>query len=110
MLFGLASSVAPVGLFRSRIVCRLNVFRGRRRVNPESGGGRGAQGLPGRAADPLGSWAVKRTVHRGGLDSMPFVPELLAQAVVLDAGGEARAVGDLWAERPAVIVFLRHFG
>jgi hypothetical protein len=33
------------------------------------------------------------------------------EAVTLpDAGGTPRRLGDLWAERPVVLAFLRHFG
>jgi hypothetical protein len=34
----------------------------------------------------------------------------LAQAVVSDANGGKVALADLWRDRPAVLVFLRHFG
>jgi len=34
----------------------------------------------------------------------------LAEARILDADGASFRVGDLWRERPAVIVWLRHFG
>jgi hypothetical protein len=27
-----------------------------------------------------------------------------------DAGGNPRRLGDFWAERPVILVFLRHFG
>ncbi len=27
-----------------------------------------------------------------------------------DATGEPRRLGDFWAERPVILVFLRHFG
>lgn len=27
-----------------------------------------------------------------------------------DAGGIPRRLGDFWAERPVILVFLRHFG
>ena len=38
------------------------------------------------------------------------VPAALAEAVVRDAGGNDCALGTLWSGRPAVLVFLRHFG
>ncbi len=34
----------------------------------------------------------------------------LAKLTVLDAKGEAIELGTLWRERPAVLVFVRHFG
>jgi hypothetical protein len=34
----------------------------------------------------------------------------LAQATVLDLAGAVVPVASVWAERPAVLVFLRHFG
>ena len=34
----------------------------------------------------------------------------LAQLTVLDTEGEVLTFGTFWAERPAVLVFLRHFG
>jgi hypothetical protein len=34
----------------------------------------------------------------------------LAAIALEDAGGERRRLGSLWAERRAVLVFLRHFG
>lgn len=37
------------------------------------------------------------------------VPRELADAPVLDAGGEVSRLGDCWAEGPAALVFLRHF-
>ena len=41
---------------------------------------------------------------------MPLAPEQLGLAVVLDSQGRERRLGDLWADRRAVLVFLRHFG
>jgi hypothetical protein len=38
------------------------------------------------------------------------VPAALAEAKVLDETGAERVLGAQWAERPAVLVFLRHFG
>ncbi|HZS40287.1 MAG TPA: peroxiredoxin-like family protein [Polyangia bacterium] len=38
------------------------------------------------------------------------VPAALADAVVLDERGGERRLGDFWADRPALVVFLRHFG
>jgi hypothetical protein len=40
---------------------------------------------------------------------MPRVPDALASAPVLDAAGAPHALRDFWAERTAVVVFLRHF-
>jgi len=37
-------------------------------------------------------------------------PRRLADIRLPEAGGEPRRLGDLWAERPVVLVFLRHFG
>jgi hypothetical protein len=34
----------------------------------------------------------------------------IADVVLQDAGGADVRLGDLWAERPAVLVFLRHYG
>jgi hypothetical protein len=34
----------------------------------------------------------------------------LAAMTVLDAAREAIVLGTLWRDRPAVLVFLRHFG
>jgi|1186.fasta_scaffold427088_2 hypothetical protein len=34
----------------------------------------------------------------------------LAGVVLQDAGGAEVRLGDLWAVRPAVLVFLRHYG
>jgi hypothetical protein len=34
----------------------------------------------------------------------------LSELVLDDAGGAAHRLGDLWADRPVVLVFLRHFG
>jgi hypothetical protein len=34
----------------------------------------------------------------------------LADVTLADTGGKPRRLGDLWAERPVVLVFLRHFG
>jgi hypothetical protein len=36
--------------------------------------------------------------------------EALEQVRLLDANGELHRLGDLWAERPVIVVFLRHFG
>lgn len=34
----------------------------------------------------------------------------LGEATVLDAEGKVHRLGEAWAERPVVLVFLRHFG
>lgn len=34
----------------------------------------------------------------------------LADVTLADAAGEKQRLGTLWAERPVVLVFLRHFG
>jgi hypothetical protein len=41
---------------------------------------------------------------------MSQVPESAARAVIRDLEGDEHALGSLWAERTAVVVFLRHFG
>ena len=41
---------------------------------------------------------------------MSFDIEQLAAQVVIDPDGAEQRLGDLWAERPAVLLFLRHFG
>lgn len=38
------------------------------------------------------------------------VPEALADLEVLDPDGREVRLGELWADRPAVLVFVRHFG
>jgi len=37
------------------------------------------------------------------------VPAVLAAAEVLDASGQARALGSTWSDRDAVVVWVRHF-
>jgi hypothetical protein len=34
----------------------------------------------------------------------------LSNLVLSDSAGAPRRLGDFWAERPVVLVFLRHFG
>jgi hypothetical protein len=34
----------------------------------------------------------------------------LADLELPDAAGQRRRLGDFWAERPVILVFLRHFG
>jgi hypothetical protein len=36
--------------------------------------------------------------------------EALSSMRLADPDGETHRLGDLWAERPVVLVFLRHFG
>jgi hypothetical protein len=38
------------------------------------------------------------------------VSEALGAAVVRDTDGHARPLGELWSARPAVILWVRHFG
>jgi hypothetical protein len=38
------------------------------------------------------------------------VSDIAARAVIHDLEGREHALQELWAERPAVLVFLRHFG
>ena len=42
--------------------------------------------------------------------AMDRVPPSLAQLELVDSDGAPRRLGSLWAERPAALVFLRHFG
>ena len=41
---------------------------------------------------------------------MPFDVTALADNVLIDSDEVETRLGDLWAERPEVILFLRHFG
>jgi len=34
----------------------------------------------------------------------------LADLELTDAAGTSRRLGDFWADRPVIVVFLRHFG
>jgi hypothetical protein len=34
----------------------------------------------------------------------------LEALTLLDADGNGHRLGDLWAEKPTIVVFLRHFG
>jgi hypothetical protein len=36
--------------------------------------------------------------------------DALSDLVLDDADGAAHRLGDLWADKPVVLVFLRHFG
>ena len=40
----------------------------------------------------------------------PANADALADVVLEDSAGAEVRLGDLWAERPAVLVFLRHYG
>lgn len=40
----------------------------------------------------------------------PSDADALADVVLEDADGEDVRLGELWARRPAVVVFLRHYG
>jgi hypothetical protein len=42
--------------------------------------------------------------------SPPATAGALADVVLQDSTGADVRLGDLWAERPAVLVFLRHYG
>jgi hypothetical protein len=44
------------------------------------------------------------------LGSMPGSAESLADIVLPDHEGNEVRLGDLWAQRPAVLVWLRHYG
>lgn len=41
---------------------------------------------------------------------MQRVTHELENATILDTAGASQRLGDLWGERPTVLVFLRHFG
>ena len=41
---------------------------------------------------------------------MTFDSRQLADEVLVDPDGAEQRLGDLWAEQPQVILFLRHFG
>lgn len=41
---------------------------------------------------------------------MPFDVAALGEQVLIDPDGGEHRLGDLWADRPEVILFLRHFG
>ena len=45
-----------------------------------------------------------------GFGPVDRIPSDLAALAVLDMEGQAVPLGLLWADRPAVLVFLRHFG
>ena len=38
------------------------------------------------------------------------IAKKLSDVTALDLDGQATRLGDLWRERPAVLVFVRHFG
>ena len=41
---------------------------------------------------------------------MPFDAGRLADHVLVDPDGAEQRLGDLWKDRPQVLLFLRHFG
>ncbi|MGI9648230.1 MAG: hypothetical protein ACR2OI_06895 [Acidimicrobiia bacterium] len=41
---------------------------------------------------------------------MPFDVAALADQVLIDPDENPHRLGDLWVERPEVVLFLRHFG
>jgi hypothetical protein len=41
---------------------------------------------------------------------MELAGQDVARAPIRDLDGGEHALGELWADRPAVLVFLRHFG
>lgn len=51
-------------------------------------------GIPGRSRRP----------------QAPADADAIADVVLEDADGREVVLGELWAERPAVVVFLRHYG
>ena len=72
---------------------------------------RGQRGHADRAetADTADTSFRHRRARRGhvGLD---MDIDTLADLELPDAAGAAHRLGDLWADRPIVLVFLRHFG
>ncbi len=38
------------------------------------------------------------------------VPAAIAAAQVLDSDGVSRPLAEAWRERPAILIFLRHYG
>ena len=50
-----------------------------------------------------------RSLRREGA-IVPFDTAQFADHVVVDPDGDEQRLGDLWAEQPQVILFLRHFG
>jgi hypothetical protein len=40
----------------------------------------------------------------------PEIGDRAPEATVIDAGGEEMALSTFWKDRPAVAVFLRHYG
>ena len=60
---------------------------------------------------PLGmAEAIDRSVRRPDNRPMPTFSSRLAEISLPDSDGKQLRLGSLWAERPAVIVFLRHYG
>lgn len=47
---------------------------------------------------------------RLALAAMDLAGEPVAQALIRDLDGQPHALGELWSDQPAVLVFLRHFG
>lgn len=43
-------------------------------------------------------------------DSVTFDSSALADVVLTDPDGVEHRLGDLWSDRPQVLLFLRHFG
>lgn len=41
---------------------------------------------------------------------MPFDTAALAEVVLVDHADQPHRLGDFWSARPAVLLFLRHFG
>lgn len=41
---------------------------------------------------------------------MDHAPDALADVQLLDVEGKSHRLGDLWKERPALLLFVRHFG
>jgi hypothetical protein len=47
---------------------------------------------------------------RLALAAMDLAGDPAAKALIRDLDGQPHALGELWSDRPAVLVFLRHFG
>jgi peroxiredoxin len=50
------------------------------------------------------------TAPRATMQPMPSRADALAKLTVLDGDGRAIALGSLWADHVAILVFIRHFG
>lgn len=57
---------------------------------------------------PRKGWASPRPMREKG--RMTHLPDDLASLTVLDLDGRSLPLGELWRDRTAVVVFLRHYG